>query len=83
MNKDDVRVDQIETRLAQMLKPNLPPPDFRARLRNRLALAAHPRIVIERRRDKRLRLLISAVTIGSAAGLIIFALRARMNPKSS
>ncbi len=83
MNKDDVRVDRIESRLAQMLKPNMPPPDFRARLRNRLALAAHPRIVIERRRDQRLRLLIGAAAIGSAAGLIIFAMRARMNHESS
>ena len=68
---------QVDARLARALKPIPPTPTFRARLRNRLAMATHPRIVLHRRSDPRVRWLIGAAALGSVAGVIAIVLRAR------
>ncbi len=83
MNEEKIGVDEIEVRLAQTLKPTALAPAFRARLRDGLVMVSRHRVFVSKPNEPSWTWLIGAAAIGSAAGLIALAMRARTGHKSS
>lgn len=71
----------IAARARRTLKPVSPPPAFRARLHDNLMAALlqrkEPRVPAARRSDGRWGWVLGAAALGSAAGLVVVALRSR------
>jgi hypothetical protein len=79
INLDEL--DEIAGRIQNALRPAKPDPEFRARLRDGLHMAASHRemnhLLVRQRTERPWGLLVGAAALGSAAGLIAILLRGR------
>ena len=81
LGEDVVDPDGIAARTKRALTPVAPPPEFRARLRDGLRMAAYHRemheLLVRQPAETPWGLLVGAAALGSAAGLLAILLRAR------
>jgi hypothetical protein len=80
---DDVALLNIAARTRRALAPVAPTPEFRARLRDGLQMAAYHRemheLLVRQPAETPWGLLVGAAALGSAAGLLAMLLRARQS----
>jgi hypothetical protein len=80
-----VDLDDITARTQRALTPVAPAPEFRARLRDGLRMAAYHRemhaLLVRQRAETPWGLLVGAAALGSAAGLVAILLRARQGAR--
>ena len=83
---DDVALLDIAARTQRVLKPVTPAPEFRARLRDGLRMAAYHRemreLLVRQPAETSWGLLVGAAALGSAAGLLAMLLRARQSART-
>jgi hypothetical protein len=81
LRDDSPDLRDLAARLKRALKPVAPVPEFRARLRDGLRMAAYHRdmreLIVRERASAPWGLLVGAAALGSAAGLLALILRAR------
>ncbi len=85
LREDSADWRDFAARLGRALKPVVPAPEFRARLRDGLRMAAYHRemreLIVRERTGAPWGLLVGAAALGSAAGLIAILLRARQGAR--
>lgn len=78
---DSADLNALATQTQRALTPVAPTPEFRARLRDGLRMAAYHRemhaLLVRQRAETPWGLLVGAAALGSAAGLLAILLRAR------
>ncbi|MEW5720730.1 MAG: hypothetical protein AB1817_19045 [Chloroflexota bacterium] len=85
LREDSADLRDLAARLGRALKPVVPTPEFRARLRDGLRMAAYHRemreLLVRERTGAPWGLLVGAAALGSAAGLLAILLRARQGAR--
>lgn len=80
-------LDAVAEQIKRVLAPVAPSPEFRARLRDGLRMAAYHRemreLLIKPPTEKSWGLLVGAAALGSAAGLLAILIRARQSPSAA